>query len=237
MTRDSNILLLVLAALLALGGYLVTIGLDSGRLTDHANVAVSCESVLPGRGASVCQGVAEGRYTTQDVLAYPSWDWESIGAGDVSLGMTTRMVEAAWGAPDYINVDGYGESDEEWAVNGRLLGFRGGVLASIDEARIWSVDELLTLAIESTTKYEIETYGKQILLVGEISDAVTALDGSPRVEFEFSDTWNKIECSFLPEAFPQAATLGRGQSIVLLGIGSGTGLSGPTFGSCRVFSR
>lgn len=235
--RDTNILLLVIAALLALGGFLVTVGFDSGRLTTESGSVASCESALPGMDARVCQGVAEGRYTTRDVLANPSWDWATIGAGEVRLGMTKRMVEAAWGSPDYINVEGFGENEEEWASRGYVLGFQGGVLASKQETRIWAVEKLILLAIESTTKYELETYGKQVLLVGEISDVVTELDGSYRVIFEVSETWDKIECSFLTEAFAQAATLRKGQSVVLLAVGSGTGLFGPTFGSCRVFRR
>ena len=235
--RDTNILLLVLAALLALGGFLVTVGLESGRLTSGVVESVDCQSVLPGWSPAVCGGVTEGRYGTQDVLANPSWDWEAIGAGQIELGMTTRMVEAAWGAPDAINPEGYGESDEEWAANDRLLGFRGGVLTSIDEARLWAAGDLLTAAIGSAANYELLTYGKQVLIAGEASEIVTELDGVPRVDFEVLGTRDEIRCTFSMEAAVSATALRIGQSVVILGVGDGLGLFGPTFDSCRVFSK
>ena len=235
--RDTNILLLVLAALLALGGFLVTVGLDSGRLTSAVVEQVDCESLLPGWSPAACAGVAEGRYSAQDVLANPSWDWEAIGAGQVELGMTKRMVEAALGAPDAINADGYGESDEEWAASDHLLGFRGGVLTSIVEARLWSAVGLLTAAIGSAGNYELLTYGKQVLIAGVVGDVVTELDGVTRIDFEVSETWDEIRCTFSTEAGAEAAALWVGQSVVVLGVGDGLGLFGPTFVSCRVFNR
>lgn len=235
--RDTNILLLVIAALLALGGFLVTVGLDSGRLESGPSRPTSCERALSDWDAVVCVGVAEGRYTTHDVLTYPSWDWEAIGAGRVRVGMTTRMVEAAWGPPDFINANGYGEHDEEWAANGHLLGFRNGSLAAMEEAQIWSVDRVLSAAKEDVANYELRTTGRRVFLAGRISDVVSELDGSPRVEFEISDGWDEIRCAFAPEAYTEATVLRVGETVVLLGVGDGMGLFGPTFTSCRVFAK
>jgi len=235
--KDTSILLLVVAALLALGGFLVTVGIDSGRLTSVATEIAGCRNVLADWDAVVCDGVADGRYTAQDVLANPSWDWTTIGAGQVRTGMTPRMVEAAWGSPEYINLRGDGANDEEWAANGHLLGFRSGTLETTSRVPTWSVYDLLAAAIGSAADYELRTYGKQAFIVGEVREIASELDGTLRIDFEHSEGWDEVQCFIASDSQVDASTLRIGQSVVLLGVGDGLGLFGPTFRSCRVFSK
>jgi len=234
--RDDVILLLALAAALAFGGLLVSIGLDAGFLSPESAGLTACERSHPDWDPNICAGIETGRYGPQDVLANPGWDWAEIGAGRPRIGMTKAMVEAAVGTPDYLNDDGYLEIDEEWAAGGYLLGFEGDVLRSLAAAEVWSVAEVLGAAEADENDYIVRTSGRQVLLVGEISDIVSDYAGALRVEFEHGSYWQLIACTFAPSSRPNVETLRRRQSIVLLGVGDGIGSQGPTFRSCRIFT-
>jgi len=236
--RDDALLLLLLAALAAFGGFLLSLGVGfSPEQRPEVLVTFDCAAAHPEWDAAVCQGVAAGRYTTQEVLANPSWDWGAIGAGRLALGMTTAMVEAAWGAPEYTNASGNGGYEEEWASRESLLQFDEGRLVRLSEAEIWTAEEFFALASANATDLELRTRGRAILLVGAIADTGSEFDGSPRVEFQSTGYYGGISCVFPLSRAGEAGALRRGQTVVLLGIGDGIGPNGPVFRDCRVFAN
>lgn len=235
--KENGLLLLILAAIAAFGGFLLSLGIDfSPRQQTESVHAAGCFNAHPEWDTRVCQGVEAGRYTTQDVLGNPSWDWELIGSGRLQLGMTADMVEAAWGAPAYSNAGGSGGDDEEWAARDRLLRFQSGILREIAAAQVWSVAQILAAVDQSEAGFGLRTRGRIVLIVGEISDTGTEMDGSPRIEFQSASYYGAIQCFFPPARSGEAGVLRKGQSVVIAGTGDGMGLVGPTFRDCRVFS-
>jgi len=235
--KNNDILLLLLAAVVALGGFLLSLGIDvPPQQQTEAVEIMNCASAYPEWDDRVCQGVASGRYTTQQVLANPTWNWAAIGAGQLELGMTPPMVEAAWGAPDYVNESGNGGYDEEWAANDRLLQFSGGYLVRMSFAQVWTVGEVLSLIGRSGADWDLKTRNRPLLLLGKVSDIGTENDGSPRLEFESSSAYGEIQCTFSPARSGEVGAIRRGQEIVVLGTGDGIGLYGPTIRDCRVFA-
>jgi len=235
--KDDALLLLLLAALAAFGGFLLSLGVDfSPRQQTEALAAYDCVAAHPEWDVAVCQGVAAGRYTAEDVLANPTWDWAAIGSERLSLGMTMAMAEAAWGMPDYVNTSGNGGYGEEWASRGSLLQFDGDQIARLSEAEVWTAEEVLTLASANASNLELRTRGRTVLIVGTISDTGSELDGAPRVEFQSASYYGAISCIFPLVRAGETGALRRGQTVVLLGIGDGMGPNGPVFRECRIFT-
>jgi len=198
--------------------------------------AVDCQERHPEWPTSACEGIADGRYTEQDVAENPAWDWETIGSGRIRVGMTSEMVEAAWGEASFINAAGHSTYDLEWACGGHLLRFSDGTLLDIVDAVAWSDSAILRAADQNAVDFENKTIGEYVFIVGRISDFNTTYDGAPYVEFDHPDYWDVIQCVFPHSSREEIGELKKGQRIVILGVGDGINLIGPEFIDCRVFA-